>query len=97
MKTWLESIYQHADPSITKVLVGNKIDLEDDRKVSSEEAKSLADQHKMKYFETSAKQNRNIDELMQHLMEKVYQKMFTDVTEDSRGKSVVISKKDHRR
>jgi len=43
VKTWLESIYQHADPSITKVLVGNKIDLEDDRKVSSEEAKSLAD------------------------------------------------------
>ena len=72
VKTWLESIYQHADPSITKVLVGNKIDLEDDRKVSSEEAKSLADQHKMKYFETSAKLNRNIDELMQHLMEKVY-------------------------
>ena len=34
VKTWLESIYQQADPSIVKVLVGNKIDLEDERKVS---------------------------------------------------------------
>jgi GTPase SAR1 family protein len=76
VKTWLESIYQHADPSITKVLVGNKIDLEDDRKVTSEEAKALAEQHKMQYFETSAKLNKNIDELMQHLMEQVYKKMF---------------------
>ena len=31
VKTWLESIYQHADPNITKVLVGNKLDLEEDR------------------------------------------------------------------
>ena len=43
VKTWLESIYQHADPNIVKVLVGNKIDLEDERKVSYEEAKELAD------------------------------------------------------
>ena len=78
VKTWLESIYQHADPNITKVLVGNKIDLEDDRNVSVVEAMTLAEEVKMKYFETSAKLNKNIDELMQHLMEKVYQKMFAD-------------------
>jgi small GTP-binding protein len=38
IKTWLESINTHADPNIVKILVGNKIDLEDDRKVSTEEA-----------------------------------------------------------
>ena len=97
VKTWLESIYQHADPSITKVLVGNKIDLEDDRKVTTEEAMNLAEQHKMRYFETSARLNKNIDELMMHLMEKVYQKMFADQAEESRGKSVVINKKDHKK
>lgn len=95
VKTWLESIYQHADPSITKVLVGNKIDLEDERKVSAEEARTLAEQHKMRYFETSARLNKNIDELMLHLMEKVYQKMFQEAAEEGRGKSVVINKKDH--
>jgi len=77
VKTWLESIYQHADPNIVKVLVGNKIDLEEERKVRTEDAMALAEQHKMMYFETSAKLNRNIDELMQHLMENVYNKMFS--------------------
>ena len=78
------------------MLVGNKIDLEDDRKVTSEEAKSLAEQHKMKYFETSAKLNKNIDELMTHLMERVYQKMFQENVDDGRGKSVVINAKNNR-
>ena len=38
VKNWLESIYMHADPSIVKALVGNKIDLKDQRQVSTEEA-----------------------------------------------------------
>ena len=76
VRKWLESIYQHAAPDIVKVLVGNKIDLEEQREVSIEEAKQLADVHKMVYFETSAKLNKNVDELIGHMMEQVYQKKF---------------------
>ena len=92
VKTWLESIYQHADPNIVKVMVGNKIDLEDERKVPIEEAQALAQSHKMMYFETSAKLNKNIDELIQHLMEQVYDKMFA---EEKRENTVTISKRGH--
>lgn len=92
VKTWLESIYQHADPNIVKLLVGNKIDLEDDRKVSYDEAKSLADQHKMHYFEASAKMNKNIDELMLSLMEQVYAKMFVQGNVTERD-TVTVTKK----
>ena len=49
----------------------------------------------MLYFETSAKLNKNIDELMQHLMEQVYKKMFLEDTEDPRYKSVVIKNNKH--
>ena len=76
------------------MLVGNKIDLEDDRKVSYEEAKALAELHKMHYFETSAKLNKNIDELMIYLMEQVYKKMFLTGGDDDRFKSVVIKPND---
>lgn len=38
VKTWLESINAHADPNIVKILVGNKIDLEEERKVDTAEA-----------------------------------------------------------
>ena len=34
VKTWMNSIYKHADPTIVKVLVGNKLDLEEERVVS---------------------------------------------------------------
>ena len=50
----------------------------------------------MKYFETSAKLNKNIDELMQHLMEKVYQKMFSEPVDDGRGKSIALNRKDQK-
>ena len=76
------------------MLVGNKIDLEDDRKVSQEEAKALADMHKMQYFETSAKLNKNIDELMHYLMEQVYRKMFIEGSEKQIQSVVLKNKKD---
>ena len=59
-----------------KTLVGNKIDLEDQRQVSYEEAVELARQNNMEYFETSAKLDKNVREVINHMMTKVYDKMF---------------------
>lgn len=41
IRKWMESIYEHADPNICKVMVGNKIDLED-RRVQTNEARDMA-------------------------------------------------------
>lgn len=60
VKGWLNSIYKHSDPLIAKVLIGNKVDLEQERVVSKNEAKKLASEHGMEYFETSARDNLNI-------------------------------------
>ena len=51
------------------ILVGNKVDLP--REVSKEEGKKMADSHKIKYFETSAKDNVGINESMQALIHDV--------------------------
>ena len=45
----------------------------------------------MQYFETSSKQNINVDELMQYMMETVYNKLF--VEPEDRGTSIVIGGK----
>ncbi len=42
VRKWMESIYEHADQNICKVMVGNKIDLESERKTSYKEASDLA-------------------------------------------------------
>ncbi len=53
-------------------MVGNKIDLEDDRKISFKEASDLAAQYNMKYFEASAKANLGIAAFFETLMTQVY-------------------------
>ena len=47
---------------VPMVLVGNKQDLENERKISYDEAKQLADSWKIDYMETSAKTNLNCKE-----------------------------------
>ncbi len=64
----MESIYEHADQNICKVMVGNKIDLEDERKITHKEASELAAQYQMKYFEASAKKNIGIAPFFETLM-----------------------------
>ena len=54
------------------MLIGNKIDMENERQVSHEEASNLAKIYKIKYFETSAKTGFRIDEAFHTLYEDIY-------------------------
>ena len=49
------------------VLVGNKLDLNYERKVSYEEAEFFADEKKMKYFEVSVKSGLNMQRLFNYI------------------------------
>ena len=55
------------------MLIGNKIDLTEQRKVTKQEAQNLADDHDIPYFETSAKLDQNVSEVMQFMMSQVYE------------------------
>ena len=60
------------------VLVGNKLDLcdsnssENARQVESDAGQELAASYDMAYFETSAKADLNVGELMQHIFKITY-------------------------
>ena len=51
------------------IMVGNKNDMEDQRKVSTEEAQALAEENGMVYLETSAKTGENVEKLFTNLAE----------------------------
>ena len=68
----MESISEHADANVCKVMAGNKVDLVDERKVNTKEATQYAAQYKMRYFDTGAKTKVGIDELFEHLATQVY-------------------------
>lgn len=76
---WLKTIHEHAPANIVKVLVGNKVDLvsaaggAQKRKVTNEEANALATKYDMKYFETSAKDDLNVDATFSYIAKSVIQ------------------------
>ena len=53
------------------LLVGNKQDLDNERKVTHDEAKKLADSWGVEYIETSAKTNFNCKEAFEKLAQKI--------------------------
>ena len=58
----MHEIDRFANDNVCKVLVGNKCDLEDRRKVSKEEGEELAKHYNIPYLETSAKSNICVEE-----------------------------------
>ena len=61
---WLKEIKIHSHPDVIIILIGNKSDLEEERKVTYEEAKKFKEENKLLYFEeTSAKNGINSKEI----------------------------------
>ena len=66
---WMESSLQNADSGIPIIILGNKVDLI--RQVSQEEASKVAEGFKVKYFETSAKNNIGISEAIREITKQI--------------------------
>jgi len=62
------------------VLCGNKADLEESRKVSTQMGRDLAKQFNCKFFETSAKTRMNIDEAFFELVREIRKLNVNDIT-----------------
>ncbi len=71
---WIEIIKESND-NLPLILVGNKIDKEDERIISSKEGKNLADEYKMNFFETSALNGKNVDEVFIKFANEVFEYM----------------------
>ena len=68
---WIENYYKNGPDQKNIILIGNKKDLEEERKVTEEEAKIFSETNNMMYFETSAKEGDNIDYVFNYAAEKL--------------------------
>ena len=59
LRKWIDEILKKAPLETRMILIGNKCDLSNERKVTEEEGKKLADEFGMLFFETSAKTDYN--------------------------------------
>ena len=71
---WMQQSRDNGDEGLITILIGNKNDLGDSgvRQVEIEEGKKFAEENKMMFMETSAKENINIEKAFSILVEKVY-------------------------
>lgn len=71
---WLRNIEEHANEDVEKMLLGNKCDMEDRRAISRERGEDIARQHGIRFLETSAKANINVERAFYELSEAILDK-----------------------
>ena len=74
---WAKEIKENSEDAKPIILIGNKKDLEDKRCISEEEGEDFAEKYcdgGIKFFETSCKNDINVKEAINHLVNLVYNK-----------------------
>ena len=87
LNSWLIEIEKNASKNVYKILIGNKNDMEKDRKVTFEQGKEFASQYGMKFFETSAKESTNVQE--------AFVAMTKEIIKEAQEKKIPIKNDDN--
>jgi Ras-related protein Rab-5C len=75
-KDWVRELQQQGDPNIVVAFVGNKIDMEHNRKVTALEAAKYAEDNHLFAMEVSAKSAIGIQELFMKIGKKTFLNSF---------------------
>ncbi|XP_050738194.1 ras-related protein Rab-10-like [Eriocheir sinensis] len=71
---WLRNIDEHANEDVEKMILGNKCDMEDKRVILKDKGEAIAREHGIRFLETSAKANINIEQAFLELAEAILNK-----------------------
>jgi len=88
IRNWVSQIQMHADMHVNKILIGNKCDMTDLRTVSHDEGEALAKEYNIHFFETSAKQDINVEKAFVTIATDVKNRLIAD---GDRGPNAVNS------
>ncbi|XP_003388590.1 PREDICTED: ras-related protein Rab-8A-like [Amphimedon queenslandica] len=87
IRNWIRNIEENAAADVEKMILGNKCDLEESRVVSRERGQLLAEEHQVKFMETSAKSGQNVETAFLNLAKDIKNKMDRRNPGDDMGTS----------
>ncbi|XP_008779100.1 ras-related protein RABE1c-like isoform X1 [Phoenix dactylifera] len=94
IRNWIRQIEQHASDNVNKILVGNKADMDENKRaVSTSQGQMLADEYGIKFFETSAKTNFNVEQVFFSIARDIKQRL-AESDSKSEPQTIKISKPD---
>jgi Ras-related protein Rab-1A len=91
VKIWLEEAHRLVSGDPNFILIGNKSDLSEKRKVSKEEAEEFATDNSIAFIETSAKTNVNVSNLFETLCVDMFRKKEKVILNEDMYKSYVLN------
>ena len=71
IKKWLIDVKANSDHSIKKILIGNKADMKDQICVTKTMIDNFCNEKKLKYMEVSAKNNQNVSNAFETLINEI--------------------------
>ena len=92
LSNWLIEIEKNASKNVLKVLIGNKTDLEEKRVMTYNQGQEFADSYGLKYIETSAKKNLNVNEAFETLGRELMQASDDKKIGKSKDKKISVTK-----
>ncbi|KAJ6794579.1 uncharacterized protein M6B38_300375 [Iris pallida] len=92
IRNWIRNIEQHASDNVNKILVGNKADMDESKRaVTTSRGQSLADEYGIKFFETSAKTNLNVEQVFFSIARDIKQRLAESETKAEQPQTITIN------
>ena len=86
---WLEQIRLNAPEHTKCIVAGNKCDLEEKREVNKNEGEDFSKENNINFFETSAKEGTNVNEIFQVLANEIIKEIQKNGEKNQRSSQVL--------
>ena len=95
LKSWVELIREECGSHMQIIIVGNKCDLDSERKINQDEVMNYAEEEKIEYIETSCKTGENVHKVVKTICEKILENndLSTDMSFTLNSSSFMAPKK----
>lgn len=96
IQKWLRNIEEHANEDVEKMIVGNKCDMEDRRIIPKERGEAIAREHEIRFMETSASANINVEKAFLDLAKAILDNQTADKERQDSQDRVNIARAEQR-